>query len=165
MDKASTILGLSLVVLTALPFIIYNVYKKIRKRKFLKDFNDMAEKAKLTFSQKELLHNCYAIGIDSVSKKLFYLNKQVDREVGTLIDLSEVEKCRVVTTDRHIKSQYSNNDHTNRIELVLTYTNTTKPENVLELYKNTEFMPTTDDFAQIENWLNMINSNLKNSQK
>lgn len=88
MDKASTILGLSLVVLTALPFIIYNVYKKMRKSKFLKDFVDMAAKAKLTFSQKELLHNCYAIGIDSDTKKLFYLRKQVDKEDGTLIDLT-----------------------------------------------------------------------------
>ena len=46
MDKASTIIGLSLIVLTALPFIIFNVYKKIKNKKFLKDFIDMATKAK-----------------------------------------------------------------------------------------------------------------------
>ena len=165
MDKASTIIGLSLIILTALPFIIFNVHKKMKKNKFLKDFIDMAKKENLTFSHKELLHNYYAIGIDTDSNKLFYFNRQVDRGNGTLIDLSEIEKCRIVTVDRHVKSQYSNNDKTNRLELVLTYNNSKTPEKVLELYKNAEFMPTTDDIAHVENWLSIINSRLKTSQK
>jgi hypothetical protein len=100
----------------------------------------MAVRAKLTISQKELLHKNHAIGIDTDSRKLFYYNKQVDSEDGTLIDLSEVEKCRIVTAERHIKSQNTKNDNTNRIELVLTYNNSETPEKILELYKNDEFM-------------------------
>lgn len=163
MEKASTILGLSLVVLTALPFIIYSVYKKMDKIKFLKDFTDMAEKANLKLSKKELLHKYYAIGIDRDSKKLFYLNKQNGHQEGTLIDLSEVEKCRLVTVDKHIKSQNNNNDKTNRLELVLTFSNSRKSEKVIELYKNPEFMPSTDDIALVESWLGVINSNLETS--
>jgi hypothetical protein len=164
MDKSATIIGLGIVVLTVLPFIIYNVYKKIRKRKFMNDFIKMSENAKLSCSQREVWKNCYAIGIDSDSKKLFYFNKKEDKEDGILIDLSGVEKCRLVATDRHVKSQYSINDKTNRIELVLTYSNSGVPEKVLELYKNAEFMPSTDDIAHVENWLSIINSNLKSSQ-
>lgn len=164
MDKSSTIIALGLVVLTALPFIIYNLYKKMKKMKFLKDFINMSEKAKLKFSQKELWNNCYAIGIDSDSKKLFYFNKQENREDGSLIDLSEVERCRLVTTDRHVKIQNSKNNQTNKLELAFTYKSSTVPEKALEFYKNAEFMPTTDDFAHAENWLSIINSNLKTSQ-
>jgi hypothetical protein len=165
MDKASAIIGLGIVVMTALPFIIYNIYKNMRKRKFLKDFMDLSVKAKLTFFQHEIWKNCYAIGIDSDSKKLLYYNKKEDKADGTLIDLSTVQKCRMVATDRHVKSQNSINDHTNRLELILTYTNSSMPEKVIEFYKNPEFMPSTDDFAHVENWLSIINSNLKNGQK
>ncbi len=163
MDKESTIIGLGLVILTALPFIIYNLLKKIKKKKFLKEFIDMSVKAKLTLSHKELWNKSYAIGIDANTKKLLYLNKQDAGEGGTLIDLSEIEQCRMVTTDRYLKSQDTNNNQTNRIDLVLTHINSNKVEKILEFYKNAEFLPTADDFAQVDYWLNMINSNLKNS--
>jgi hypothetical protein len=122
---------------------------------------DKSEKAKLTFSQKELWNNCYAIGIDTDSKKLLYFNKNEERETGTLIDLSAVDKCRLATTDRHIKSLNSINNKTNRLELVFTFTDSSILEKVLEFYKNAEFMPNTDDFAHAENWLSIINSYLK----
>jgi len=165
MDKASSIIVLGIVILIALPFIIHKAYKKMRKRKFLKDFIDMSKKAKLSFSHKELLYNTYAIGIDPDSKKLLYFNKQDKREEGTLIDLSEVEKCRIVTIDRHLNNQNGNNDKTNRIELIFSYSNHSTPEKILELYMNTEFMPNTDDIAHAENWLRIINSNLKTGRK
>jgi hypothetical protein len=165
MDKASTIIGLGLVVLTALPFIIYNLYKKMKKSKFLMDFIELSEKAKLKFSQHEVWKNSFAIGIDADSNKLLYFNKNEGKEDGTLIDLSSVEKCRMVTTDRHVKSQNSINDRTNRLELVFTYANSGKPETVIEFYKNPEFMPSVDEIAHVEGWLSIINSNLKTSQK
>jgi hypothetical protein len=123
----------------------------------------MSEKAKLTFSLREIWNTCYAIGIDTDSKKLLYLNKQEDGEGGTLIDLSGIENCRIIMTDRHLESQNGNNNETNRIDLVLKYLNSNKAEKRLEFYKNPEFMPTSDDFGQVENWLNIINSNVKNS--
>jgi hypothetical protein len=79
--------------------------------------------------------------------------------------LSEIEKCRLATIDKHIKSQNSNNDKTNRLELVFTYSNSNIPEKVLVLYKNAEFMPNTDDIAHVEKWLSIINANIKTSQK
>jgi hypothetical protein len=162
MDKSSTIIALGLVVLTALPFILYNVYKKMRRKKFMKNFIQLSEKSKLTFSQKELWNNCYAIGLDSGSKKLLYFNNLEGNEEGILIDLSEVEKCRVATIDKHIKNQ-NNNNETNRLELVITYKNPKIPEKVLEFYKNAEFMPSVDEFAHAESWVNTITANLKTS--
>jgi hypothetical protein len=161
MDKASTLLVIGIIVLTALPFIIFDVFKKMKKKKFWKNYIYLSEKANLKFSQKEVWNNCYAIGIDSDSMKLFYFNKNDDKEDGTLIDLAEVEKCRIVNTDRHLKGMNINNNIANRLELVFTYHNSGIPEKGLEFYMNTEFMPTTDDFAQAENWLKIVNSYLK----
>jgi len=135
----------------------------MKKMKFLKDFTQLSEREKLTFSEKEIWENCYAIGIDSGSKKLLYYNSREGKGTGTLIDLSEVESCRLVITDRHIKGQNSSNNYSNRIELVLSLTNSKKSEKVLEFYNNAEFMPDTDEISKVEYWLNINNSNLKSS--
>lgn len=126
----------------------------------MKNFIQMSENSKLTFSQKELWNNCYAIGLDCDSKKLLYFKNLAGSEEGTLIDLSEVEKCRMATIDKH-NNNNNNNNGTNRVELVITYTNPKKSEKVLEFYKNAEFMPSIDDFAHAENWVNIITANLK----
>jgi hypothetical protein len=164
MDKSSTIIGIVIVVIIVLPFLIYNIYKSMKKRKFQKDFMDFAEKANLKISRHDIWKNHYAIGIDSDSKRLLYYNIKENKPGATLIELSEVQKCRVVSTDRHVKSQNSINDKTNRLELVITYNNSGVPEKILEFYKNPEFMPGTEDFAHADTWLSIINSNLENRQ-
>lgn len=164
MDNGSTKIGLWIIALIVLPFIIYYLYKKMKEMKFRKGFLVLSEREKVIISQKDLWKNCYAIGIDTDSKKLLYFNKRKDKERGTLIDLSEVERCRIVNTDRTVKNKNGNNKPTNRLELVFTFNNSGIPEKVLEFYNNTEFMPTVDDFSLIENWLQIVNSNLKNGK-
>jgi hypothetical protein len=165
MDSKSTIIGVWIIVLIILPFIISYLYNKMKAKKFEKDFLSLSEKEKIIISQKAFWKKCYSIGIDTDSKKLLYLNKHSEKEHGTLIDLSEIEKCMVVHTDKTVKSQNGNTNPTNRLDLVFTYKNSDMPEKVLEFYNNPEFMPTMDDFSHIENWLNIVNSNLKNNKK
>jgi hypothetical protein len=161
MDKGSTIIGLGIIVLTIIPFIIYYLYKKMKKMKFLKDFVRLSEREKFKISQKEMWKNCYAIAIDTESKKLLYFNKLKDKEKSALIDLSKVERCRIVSTDRTVKNLNENNIPTNRLELVFTFNNSAMPEKVLEFYNRAEFRPSADEFSHIESWLNIVNSNLK----
>jgi hypothetical protein len=162
MDSGSTMIGVWIIVLTILPFIIAYFFKKMKEKKLQKNFLSLAEKEKVVISQKDFWKKCYSIGIDTDSKKLLYFNKRLDKERGTLIDLSQIEKCRVVHTDKHLKSQNGNSNLTNKLELVFTFNNSGIPEKSLEFYNNPEFMPTVDDFSHIENWLNIVNSNLKN---
>lgn len=162
MDKESTIIALGIIVATVLPFIIFNLIRKMKKVKFQKNFTKLAEREKLRFSREEILNNCYAIGIDPGSKKLLYLNKREDtKNSATLIDLSEVDRCRMVTTDRHLKSEVGSINQTNKLELVFSFTNSKKSEMILEFYNNPEFLPNLDEISQIENWLNIINLNLQ----
>jgi len=164
MDNQSTVIGLVIIALTILPFIIFYLVKKMRQMKFMKDFIVLSEREKLKISQKEMWKNSYAIGIDDDSKKLFYFNKLKDKEKVTLIDLSEVERCRVVSTDRTEKKQYGDSGPTNRLELVFTYKNSSIPEKSLEFYNRAEFMPSADECSHIEGWLNSVNSILTNGK-
>jgi len=51
-----------------------------------------------------------------------------------------------------------------RLELVSTFRKSDISEKVLEFYDSKEFMPTDKDLSLIENWLQIINSNLKSSK-
>ena len=163
MDKGSMMIGLGLILLTALPFIIYNVFKKVKKKKFLKNFILLSEKEKLKLTQIDIWNNCYAIGIDSDSKKLLYHNIKDEKGELVSIDLTEVEQCRLVNTDRLYK--INNPDKiNNRIEIIFSFVNSCKPEKSLEFYKNAEFLPSVDDISQAEIWVRNVNLNLKSNQ-
>lgn len=164
MDKGSAIIVLVIVALIVLPFIFHNMYKKMKDMKFLRDFRNLAEKEKIVITQKELWNNCYAIGIDNDSKKIIYAIKQKEKVEGTLIDLSEVEKCRIANINRTTKSQDGKNNISDRLELIFTFRKSDIPEMVLEFYNSKEFMPTDKELSLIENWLQIINTNLKSSK-
>jgi hypothetical protein len=165
MDTGAALIVLGILAIIVLPFIIHSFYKKQKDVKFLKDFISLAEKEKIVISQKELWNNCYIIGIDNGSKKILYTNKRKDKVEEILIDLTEIEKCRIANFNRTIKSQSGKSNISDRLELVFTFRKSDIPEKSLEFYDSTEFMPTDKENYIIENWLHIINSNLISSKK
>ena len=165
MDNGSAIIVLVIVALIALPFIFHSLYKKKKDMKFLRDFISLAEKEKIVISQKELWNNCYIIGIDNNSKKILYTNKRKEKVEEILIDLTEVENCRIANINRTLKGQSGNSNISDRLELIFTFRKSDIPEKSLEFYDSTEFMPTDKENSIIENWLHIINSNLISSKR
>lgn len=161
MDKGSTIIVLVIVAVIVLPFIFFSLYKKQKNMKFLKNFMSFAEQEKIIISHKELWNNNYIIGIDNKLKKIIYTNKQNEKEKRTIIDLSRVKECRIVNINRTVKAQDGKDNISDRLELNFTFYNNSTMEESLEFYNSKDFMPTADDHSQIENWLNIVNSNLK----
>jgi len=165
MDKGATLIILGIVVIIVLPFIFHSLYKKLKDMKFLKYFTSLAEKEKIVISQKELWNKYYIIGIDNNSKKILYTNKRREKAEEILIDLAEVENCRIASVNKTLKGQSGNSSKSDRLELVFTFSKSGMPEQSLEFYDSTEFMPTDKENSIIENWMNIINSNLISSRK
>jgi hypothetical protein len=165
MDKEATIIMLGIVAVIILPFLLFYFFKKRREIKFLKHFRNLAQQEKLIISQKEFWDHSYAIAIDTNLNKIIYAKRLRDETAGTIIDLADVEKCRIVSTDKTQKSQNGKDPQTDRLDLVFTFRNSDMPEKVLEFYENTEFMPNTEDRFNIEKWYSIINSNLKEINK
>jgi hypothetical protein len=165
MDKEATIIMLGISAVIILPFLLFNFFKKRKEIKFLKHFRILAQREKLIISQKEFWDHCYAIAIDTNLNKIIYAKRLRDETAETIIDLADIEKCRIVSTDKTQKSQNGKNPVTDRLELVFTFRNSDKPEEVLEFYENTEFMPNAEDRFHIEKWYNIINTNLKEIRK
>jgi hypothetical protein len=165
MDTGSAFIILGIVAIIVLPFIFHSLYKKRKDMKFMKNFISLAEKEKIAISQKELWNSCYIIGIDNDSKKLLYINKRKEGAQEILIDLTEVENCRIASVNKTLKGQSGNRNKSDRLDLVFTFRKSDIPEKSLEFYDSTEFMPTDKENSIIENWLNIINSNLPGSRK
>jgi hypothetical protein len=161
MDTVSIITGLALVAIIALPFILHHLIKKKKEKIFLNEIISLAESENATISQKEFWRERYAIGIDNTSKKLFYINKQKEKRERTILDLSKVEKCRIVTASRSVKTPNGNSTIIDRLELVFTFNSFDVPEKVLEFYDCTEFMTTDGELPLIEKWYGLVNSKLK----
>lgn len=165
MDTGAALMVLGIVVILILPFIFHSLYKKRKDMKFLKGFISLAEKEKIVISQKELWNNCYIIGIDNNSKKILYTNKRKEIAEEILIDLNEVDKCRIANINRTLKGQTGNSSISDRLELVFTFRKSDIPEKSLEFYDSKEFMPSDKEYSIIENWLQIVNSNLISSRK
>jgi hypothetical protein len=163
MDKLSTIIVLGIIVAITLPFLIMSFIKKQKDIKFLKHFMSLAHKEKINISRREFWNHNYAIAIDNNSKKMIYANRLKDQASGTIIDLNGVENCRKVIVNKTQKNQNGNNPLSDRMELVFTFRNPELPEKVLEFYENSEFMPNSEECSHLENWHQIINSNLKQS--
>jgi hypothetical protein len=163
MDKQSAIIILGIVVALALPFLIISFFKKRKDIKIMKHFTGLAIKEKLNISKREFWDHNYAIAIDNTSNKILYANRLNDGASGTIIDLNEVENCRKVIINKTQKNLNGNDPLTDRLELVFTFRKTELPEKVLVFYENPEFMPDAEECSHLENWYQIINSNLKQS--
>lgn len=161
MDKQSLIIILGIVVAIALPFLIISLIKKRNDAIFMRHFTDLAHSEKLNISKREFWDHNYAIAIDNNSKKIIYANRLKDGEAGTIIDLAEIENCRKVIINKTQKNLNGNDPLTDRLELVFTFRKPELPEKVLVFYENPEFMPNAEECSHLENWHQIINSNLK----
>ena len=161
MDTQSSIIILGIVIAITLPFLIISFIKKRKDIKFLNHFTSLAHKEKIIISKRDFWDHNYAIAIDNNSKKMIYSNRLKDEASGTIIDLNEVENCRKIIINKTQKNQNGNNHLTDRLELVFTFRNPELPEKVLEFYENPEFMPNPEECSHLDNWYQIINSNLK----
>lgn len=161
MDTTEIITGIGLIGLIILPIFLLHLNQKKKEAKFLNNLLSLAKNENSIISQKEFWRECYAIGIDENSKKLLYINKIKDKEQETAIDLSEVEKCRIVTVSRSIKIPKGNATVIDRIDLVFTINRSELYEKVLEFYDSTTFMTPDGEIPLAEKWQTIVNSNLK----
>ncbi len=160
MDKESTIIGIGIIALIIIPFVLVYLIKKSIQIKFQTTFRKFAEMEKIKLSEHEMWENHYLTGIDTESGKLIYLKKDAEN-APVIINLSEVETCRVVTTDRSEKSRFGDKIPTNRLDLVFTLKKNNRAEPSIEFYNNPAFMPSPEACSVINKWADIVNSYLK----
>jgi|WetSurMetagenome_2_1015567.scaffolds.fasta_scaffold21743_4 hypothetical protein len=161
MDNGTTIMGICILALLVLPFIISYTRKTMKHKNLMRFIREVSEKEKLKISQYQMWEHNYIIGIDTESGKLIYFNKKENKKQGIVINLPDVAKCRIISTDQPQKKQSGDASPAYRLDLILTLNNSSDGEMVLEFYNSIAFSPSSEDFSIIKKWSDIVNSNLK----
>lgn len=107
------------------------------------------------------------IGLDnSVNNKLFFIRKVAENETRRVINLSEIKTCRIAKTTRTAYLNKENVIVTDKIDLVLSYGEKSKPDVVLEFY-NTDYdsLNLSGELQLAEKWLETLNKLISEANK
>tara|TARA_R100001143_G_scaffold63387_1_gene70089 strand:- start:26451 stop:26948 length:498 start_codon:yes stop_codon:yes gene_type:complete len=158
----------SLIILTVVlsfffvPIIYFECFKKRATKKITTYFNQVAQNNNLVLSQFEVWRDQYGIGIDTGAKKIMYLNQANGQNNTVILDLSEINKCRISKEDEQIKTPDGVRNITSWVALRIEFLSLKKTGILLEFYKGKNGDSVRDEFKLAEKWSKIINSKLTN---
>jgi hypothetical protein len=162
MESVSIIIWSILILVIAL-LIFLRIQKKISKEKRIqKTLQDLADQSNGNISEYDHWFNTL-IGIDKKNKQLFFVRNMAAKEVVKVINLAEIQICRINNVSRTVTN--GNGSSTNvidRLELSLKYQKPSVAEDILEFYNtNGGNWNLNDELKLVEKWNILINEELK----
>jgi len=161
MDLASSFIGLGFVLAIIIPIVWSAMAAKSKKKKSLNNFLELAEQHQLKITLSDVWNDTNFIGLDGEAKKLFYLNKQESDEQSVLINLSDIESCKVINIGRTVKTDNGSSKVIDRLELRFTYSNPKIPEKTIEFYHVDRNAAFGGELLLIEKWEHLIKTAIK----
>ena len=161
MDLETTIFVLVLILSIAIPIVILNRKKTQHEKEFVKMFFDLAKKNGCTISEYDIWNNSRVIGIDPQTHKLFFIKRVTGTIETEEINLLEIQKCKVINTNRIFISKDSRHKVIDKLEVVFTYSDQKKTDKILEFY-NTECdsLIIDKELHLTEKWSEIANKNI-----
>jgi len=155
-----TIFGLVILIIIVLAVVIVNSNKKNKKKQFVQTLSELAEKSNCKISEYDLWNNTL-IGIDKNAHKLFFIRKTEDNSIINEIDLSGIQKCRVINTSRIVTNNETNHTVIDKLELVLTFADPKISDTILEFYNtNRDNLFLNGELPLTEKWAAIVNANI-----
>ncbi|MDX1316652.1 MAG: hypothetical protein R3262_03840 [Xanthomarina gelatinilytica] len=158
MESHSTIIGIVIALVIIIPLILIQTSQKRQKKNSRKGFMEEASKHHLQVKTPDFWGTYYAMAIDETANKLIY-SKIIDAEHQvTLVDLSLVDSCDIVRTQRTHKNKTTSKIETDRIDLVITYKS--KNKEVLEFYNVDVNFEMNNEIVLLDKWNAIIKSKI-----
>ena len=160
MESEITIIGLIIVLICILPFAWMSINRKRREKKFLRQLSEIAQRNNCNISRYDLWNNS-AIGIDDVALSVIYVRKTKDQISAEHINLSEIQKCRIINSGRTVSNKGSHYNVVDKLDLGFTFRDQNKKEALLELYNTEHDNLTLNGELQIgEKWCKIVNDKI-----
>jgi len=163
MDLGSAIIGAVAIIICALPFVMMSRSRKKREKAFLQSLSKIATQNNCQINQHEIFGN-FAIGIDETKNFVFFFRQVKDNEIEQLVDLSEIQSCKVINTSRNFKNKDGNQKVIDKLELSFTPTAKNKPEIKMEFFNADVNIQLYGELQSIEKWSKLINDRLKHKK-
>lgn len=159
--KSGTIIMIVMVVLIFVVPSIWMYLSRINSEKqFKKKLFNFAESNNCTISELDFWKKS-AIGIDKNLRKLFYIRITNSEEYKKKIDLTEIQKCRVLNASRSMNNKNGNFTAIDKLELIFTYRDKNKSEIALEFYNPIhDSLSLAGEVQLIEKWLRILDAEL-----
>jgi BioD-like phosphotransacetylase family protein len=140
--------------------IFANKSKKEKERQFLQPIKELAEKNRCKVSRFDLFNNS-VIGIDELNNFIFLIRKTKGNEISLVINLMEIQKCRVNEVTRLASSKDGSVKIFDKIELVLTNKDKNKQDIIVEFYNsNYDRLTLVGELQMAEKWCKIANDKI-----
>jgi hypothetical protein len=160
MDFGLIIITIIILALCIVPFIIMSRNSKKKEKQLQQSLFDLAGKFNYTISQFDLWNNA-AIGSDEGMNMIFFTKKNKIMEAHEHILLDDVQRCRIINSNRSVSKQGGNANVIDKLELAFTYHDRTKPETILNIFDvDGDSLTVTKELYMAEKWNRLINEKI-----
>ena len=162
METSTTLIGLFLILLTALPiFLLLRTQHKNKSKieTVLKQFNQGNSKE---FNLRESLNN-KIIAFNKMKKKLVLIDLNVKPEIVTYVDLNEISNSKIIREMEHFESSKSKKEFITKVEILL-HNKKNQQDETLKFYDYEYEKPIQLNYFRdnqlAEKWLEIINKTI-----
>lgn len=153
-----------MIAMVALIFVVPGLWMYVRnlrnERQFRNRLFSFAANSNCLISEFDFWKNS-AIGIDKNMHRVFYLRDMKDKEIKEQIDLSEIQKCRILNASRSMNVKNGNYTAIDRLELIFISKDKNKPEIGLEFYNTIhDSLAMSGEVQLIEKWSGIVTKEL-----
>ena len=161
MDLGTIMIGLAFLLFCVIVFIILSRSNRKKEKKILQSLMELAEQRNCNIVQHDIWNNS-AIGIDNTANIVFAVRETKKDSNSFQIDLSEIQKCRIINVNRMVGNKEDNYKIIEKLELGFAYRDKNKAETILNLY-NAEHDDASlnGELQLIEKWCRIANDKLK----
>lgn len=159
MDSGTTIMGIIIALICALPVILFylNNYKKKKKKlSVLKRIETINECKIKHFDYSDT----FLIGMESSDHSLFYVQWVNEDEKIQKIDLSEVNDCSVVNSTKSIGGKSNSYTIVEKVELAFKFIDKSNKDILIELFKKQSGTSLTDELKIAEKWCKIVKNKI-----
>ncbi len=161
MDLTTSLIGFGMIVAVIILFVAMKASNKSKERKRFNEISKIAENYKCKISQLDSCGN-FIIGIDEAANYMFFLKKDETQEVEQVINLAEIQSCRIINSGGAINNKSGNYHVINKLALSFTPIVKTKTDIEFEFYNaDSDTFMLSDEIQLLEKWKAMANSKLK----
>ena len=164
-DLPSLIIGILALATFCVPIAWYQISEKMKVKKLNKELTQFASEKHLTLTNHEVWGDGYAVGIDQKNKKMLYFKHDENSDLKEMIDLNEVEKCKVSNGSKTVRNAGKNRSVVNSIRLLLHYKNPKKSATSLEIYDGENGKTLTSELAIANRLARTVRPMLNNGTK
>lgn len=162
METSTTLIGLFLILLTALPiFLLLRTQHKNKSKieTILKQFNQGNSKE---FNLRESLNN-KIIAFNEMKKKLVLIDLNVKPEIVTYVDLNEISNSKIIREMEHFDGSKSTKEFITKVEILL-HNKKNQQDETLKFYDYEYEKPIQLNYFRdnqlAEKWLEIINKTI-----